>query len=540
MVDGTALWNEKITGDMTETETTGDLIKIFPDLPSNLYVSLKMTASRYPEKTALVDDNGKKYSYGAFLKKCEEFAAYLYKQRKIIQGTHVGIMMHNSVEYCVAFYALSKIGAVVVSLPGKFKKVEVMALAEMADMEFLICEDEYAGWFEDIFGRPEMIISETDAGKYGYEHLLARWVKETENAQYPEEAPIPAADAPALMMFTSGTTSRSKAVLLKNAHIMHAVEVYRRILQVTEKDVSVIATPIYHITGLVALMGLFLSAGGTLYLYRKFDAKRLINDARRYKFTFLHASPTVFHLILQEGEGTAEIPSLRLMACGSSNMAKDKIVRLHRWLPHMEFRTVYGLTETSSPASIFPSDAAQSSHIGSSGWPVPGVQFKIVDEQNRELSAGMAGEVAVRGRCVLDGYYGQCADELPEGWLHTGDIGYFDSQNYLYIVDRKKSMINRGGEKIWCYDVENEIESIPGVHNAAVVGIEDEVYGEVAAAAVELERGSVLSISEIYEYLSRRMAKYKVPVRIKIMETIPQTTNGKPDKETVKKKIMED
>ena len=157
-------------------------------------------------------------------------------------------------------------------------------------------------------------------------------------------------------------------------------------MSVSEKDISVIATPIYHITGVVALLGLFLSVGGTLYLHKFFDARRVVEEARRFGFTFIHASPTVFNLIIQEGEHTAEIPSLLSFACGSSNMMKDKLIRLHKWLPQSRFHTVYGLTETTSPATIFPGDAAGSQKIGSSGIPIPGTRFKIVDDKGKETT----------------------------------------------------------------------------------------------------------------------------------------------------------
>ena len=131
---------------------------------------------------------------------------------------------------------------------------------------------------------------------------------------------------PALIMFTSGTTSKSKGVLLKNYNIMHAAETYRRTLEITAEDISVIATPIYHITGIVALFGLFVLTGGTLYLHKFFDAGRVVEDARKYGFTFIHASPTVFALLIEAGRGTPEIPGLSSFACGSSNMLKEKIL----------------------------------------------------------------------------------------------------------------------------------------------------------------------------------------------------------------------
>lgn len=537
MIDGSSLWEKEIIGDMVQAPDNSG--KIFTNLPENLFAAMKKMASAYPTKTALIDDEGRKCSYRCFLERCEELAAYLYEEKGVKPGSHVGIMMHNTVEYCVAFYALSRIGAVMVSLPSKFKATEVDSLAKQSDMEFLICEEEYAGWFAGICSAEKMVVCGDGRNNYGYERIICGWRTGEQKEIQLEQMPYAEADAAALMMFTSGTTSQSKAVLLKNRHIMHAVECYRRILEITDEDISVIATPIYHITGLIALLGLFLSSGATLYLHRKFDADRLVREARNFGFTFIHASPTVFQLFLQAGEHTEEITTLRSFACGSSNMPGEKIMRLHRWLPKAQFHTVYGLTETSSPATIFPGDAAKSPYIGASGRPIPGTWFKIVDENLQELPIGEIGEIAVKGRNVMEGYYGEHAQLLKDGWLCTGDIGYFNEEKYLYVVDRKKNMINRGGEKIWCYDVENEMERMPGIRNAAVVGIPDELYGEVAAAVVELEMGISLSAEAIQEYLKTRMARYKIPVVIKTVESIPQTPNGKPDKAAIKKMMME-
>lgn len=539
MIEGSLLWDEKIIRDMTKKSISEcKAIWTFSGLAENLFDALKKTAGRFPQKTALADEEGRNYTYQEFLNKCEELAAYLHWQKNIKAGSHVGIMMHNTIEYCIAFFALSRIGAVTISLPSKFKPKEVCALAQRADMEYLICEQEYSTWFDSIEISKKIVLPKEQIAESGYESVFTTWNMKEQNIEKMKKVPGGHWTDPVILMFTSGTTSQSKGVLLKNYHVMHAVEAYRRTLQITDKDISVIATPIYHITGLIALLGLFLTTGGTLYLHKIFDAEKVIRDARKYKFTFLHASPTVFHMILQKGENSPEISSLRSLACGSSNMSKEKLLRFHKWLPNSKFHTIYGLTETSSPGTVFPDDASTSEYIGSSGRPIPGMYFKIVDENHREVPDGDVGEIAVKGANVLDNYYGQ--EPLEDGWLYTGDLGYFNKQKYLFVVDRKKDMINRGGEKIWCFDVENELESMREIQNAAVVGIPDELYGEVAAAMVEKKENASITPDEIQKYLRTKMAKYKVPVKIKIVDQIPHTVNGKPDKKVIKKILMED
>ena len=228
------------------------------------------------------------------------------------------------------------------------------------------------------------------------------------------------------------------------------------------------------------------------------------------------------------------LPSLRIFACGSSNMPPGKIKMLKRWLPDCAFRTIYGLTETTSPATVFPTDANESPYIGSSGVPIPGIVFKIVNSDGEEVPDGEKGEVLVKGKNVTSSYYKTQNGAIIDGWLNTGDIGYFNEAGYLYLVDRKKDMINRGGEKICSFDVENELLSIEGVEDTAVVGILDELYGEVPVAVVKLQVAGSLTEAELKSRLKEKIAGYKVPVKIKMVDHIPMTENMKTDKKKIR------
>lgn len=543
MMEGKLLWDKQIVEDIYEKRlSNGTVIETYTGLPDNLYESLKRTAHCFPEHLAITDNYGRDYTYQEFLEKCDELSAYLNAERNVCQGSHVGLLMYNCFEFCVAFFALLHLGAVTVPLPSKFKRAEVTSLVERAEISLIICDENYEEWFSDSILSESMIVVKNLEKEYGYQSVYADWPEKARVIQREEIKMKTSGDieATAIIMFTSGTTSMSKGVVLKNYNVMHAVETYKRILHITEKDISVIGTPIYHVTGLVALLGVFVHVGGHLYLNKFFDAERIVLEAEKYGYTFIHASPTVFNLILQEKENIPELPQLRSFACGSSNMPKEKLLQLHRWLPDSVFHTVYGLTETSSPATIFPADAAMSKRIGSSGRPIPGIRLKIVDEDNKEVPSGTVGEVLVSGTVVLEHYYKLETESLKDGWLHTGDLGYMTEDSYLYIVDRKKDMINRGGEKIWCYDVENELMGIEGVEDAAVVGIPDELYGEVAAALISLKKGYGLTQEKIQQLLRKKIAKYKVPVKIKAVDQIPQTMNGKIDKKEVRKILMEE
>lgn len=229
------------------------------------------------------------------------------------------------------------------------------------------------------------------------------------------------------------------------------------------------------------------------------------------------------------------VPSLRMMLCGSSYMPVEKLKQLHKWLPTTEIRTVFGMTETASPGTLFPTDTALSIYPSSSGRPVPGLELKILDDDGHEVETGTVGTVYIRGANVVEYYYKMESPLFTEdGWLDTGDMGYQNEDAFVFFVDRKKDMVNRGGEKIWCTDVEDELIAFKGVKDAAVVGIPNEKYGEVAAAVVVLEKGAQLTEEQIKEEMLKEMARFKVPERILFLDAIPKTPGLKTDKKYIR------
>lgn len=535
MYKGEDLWKKPEIQVVKKTLSNGKVITTYPDLPKNIYSSFRATAERHMEKVAVVDDEGRQYSYKKMMEMTDDFSSWLIHEFGVTRRKHVALMLYNSIEFCTTFLSLNRIGAVVVPLPTKFKMEEVHALVEKSDVEFIICDEKFEDYFEKYQQNLNICVIPDGKEKYGLETFTS-----TKDLSVVEEIEEKVTDVDlALMLFTSGTTSMSKGVTIRNYNIMHAVESYHKVLGITEEDKAIIPVPIYLVTGLVAVFGLMIHIGGTVCLNRFFDAKRVLEDINKYGITFFHASPTVFTLILKERKHYPELPMLRMFACGSCNMPPEKIKMLHEWLPKSEFRTIYGLTETTSPGTVFPTDASSSPYIGSSGIPIPGSAYKIVDEEGNEVKDGEQGEILVKGSNITENYYKSKRVALEDEWLHTGDIGWFNTEGYLYIADRKKDMINRGGEKICSYDVENKLLEMNGVEDAAVVGIPDELYGEVPAALIKLKKGTVIEEAEIKAFLKSQMASYKVPQKILFTEDIPLTENMKINKRKVRKMFSE-
>ena len=511
-------WSEQVRSRITKTEINGKKICVYKDMEKSPYYGFCVAAEKFPDKTAIVDDEENTLSYQELLVKIDRTAGFLRKKWNIKKGDHIGLLLYNGIPFCVYYLALNKLGAVTVPIPGKFKKDEILSLAEKAEIKAVVCEKKFQAWMDE---------AEIDT-----------WLPEMEvpdcidSQEEAEEAEL---EDGAILMFTSGTTSHSKGVLMKNYHVMNSVEAYIETLKLNETDRSLIATPMYHVTGMICILTVFLTAGGTVYLMKKVDGKKMVACFVEHEITFYHASPTVFSILLDEMKTSPEIPSMKGFACGSGNMPPENICRLKEWMPQAKFHTVYGMTETSGAGTIFPEGAADSPWIGSSGVPMPDLEVRIIGETGEELEVGQIGEICLKGSFVLEEYYQQETDLFtPDGWLKTGDLGYTNEAGYLYVVDRKKDMINRGGEKICSFDIENVLHEIQGIAEAAVVGVPDKKYMEVPAALVRLENGAELSADEIKEILKEKIAKFKIPVYIEFTNEIPKTHNGKIDKRMIR------
>lgn len=529
MICGKSFWNDDIKKGMEYIKIADKNVYTYKDEAKSMYDILLESAKYFKDKLAIIDSNEKEYSYSNLLKLTDEFAYYLEKEIGIKKGDKVGILISNSIEFCITLMSVSKLSAVAVIFPSKYKESEIISLYSKLDIACVVAGNKYIDYFKNEKNL-KTIKCDNESNNYGFSSIYSSNLNFNNIADNTERK----LEEDAIIMFTSGTTSKSKAVLLKNYNLVHAIISYKRILNISDKDISIIATPIYHITGIVALLGLFIYAGGLLFLKKTFNAKEVLECVLKNNVTFIHASPTVFSLLIEIKDDFPALPSLRSFACGSSNMAPKNILIIKKWLPHADFHTVYGLTETSSPGTIFPIGAADSKYIGSSGIPIPGFNVKIMDEEGKECGYGEKGEIYVSGSVVLENYYNLESNNITDGWLKTGDIGYLNEDGYLYVVDRKKDMINRGGEKICSFDVENEIYKIEGILETAVVAKNDEKYGEVPAAMVKLNDGYSYSYDDLHNILANNLAKYKIPVEIEFVNDLPKTINGKIDKNAIK------
>lgn len=521
-------WSIDILNQLENINVGYKEIITFKDINESMYDVLKENAYTLPQSIGVIDDFGNQYSYLRLLSLTDQFADYLYYERHITLGSHVGAILYNSIEFIVTFLACQKIGATFIPFPIKYSDIELSALIERSNSNLIIAENKFKH-FEKQENKVEFIFCDTNQEVYTLDIYKTKKKLLSNNENL---------NSNALIIFTSGTTSGSKGVLIKNYQVQHSVSAYKNIFKVGLDDSTILAIPIYNVTGLIAIFSLFLKAKGRMYIHKFFKPERILNDIQIQRISFLHGSPTIFHLLLRERRSNQDLNSLRILACGSGNLPSKVIKEIKDWIPNMEFRTVYGLTETASPATIFPSDASISEFIGSSGVTIPGVKVKVVNDELKELDCFEKGEILLKGSNIISEYYNMNSSSITnDGWLKTGDIGYINYKGYIYITDRKKDIINRGGEKIYSIDIENALSEIKEIKEVAVVGKSSDIYGEIPIAVVTLNKNCNIDLQNVREELKKILAKYEIPEEIIVRNEILKTSNGKVDKKTIRKLV---
>ena len=350
-----------------------------------------------------------------------------------------------------------------------------------------------------------------------------------------EEAPL-AAPAPvsrgdvACLLYTSGTTGFPKGAMISHGNALFNVASCRSALGYREDDVGLLTLPLFHVTGLHSQLVAFLAAGATVVFQHEYETRPMLELIERHGVTALFLVPAIYKLIaLRDDLERHDLSRVRLAAYGGAPMAPETVRALRRLLPGVELHNCYGLTECSSLGTVLPAEAVLS-RADSVGLPVPGTEAEVRDEEGRALPRGAAGELHLRGPHIVQGYWGapeKTAAAIREGWLRTGDVARIDDEGFVYVLDRTKDMINRGGEKIYGLEVENAIASCAGVMDSAVFGIPHPVFGEVPAAWVVPLPGARVTPDDVVAHCRQRLADYKVPVAVSVVASIPRNAAGK-------------
>lgn len=351
------------------------------------------------------------------------------------------------------------------------------------------------------------------------------------------QQPAPAAlsgDDVAILTYTSGTTGVPKGALNTHATMVFNAYTYREWMHLGADDVVLGVAPLFHITGLIGHVAVALLARCPLVLAHRFHPQVVLDAIREHRPTFTVGAITVFIALGgAEGATPADFASLRTVYSGGAPIAPAVTDQLEASLG-VYVHNIYGLTETNSPSHAVPlgvrAPVDPASGALSVGVPVYDTVVRILGEDGAELPVGEVGEIATSGPQVVPGYWGKpeaTAESLPGGELRTGDVGFMDAQGWFYLVDRKKDMINAAGYKVWPREVEDVLYGHPAVREVAVVGVPDAYRGESVKAYVSLKPGASVAPEEVIAWAKERMAAYKYPREVELIEELPKTTTGK-------------
>ena len=338
----------------------------------------------------------------------------------------------------------------------------------------------------------------------------------------------------ALLSYTSGTTGPPKGAMNTHGNVAFNAQVFRDWMRLTPDDVCLGVAPLFHITGMVAHIAVSLLVPMPLVLGFRFDPGTVLDLIERWRPTFTVGAVPVFIAMLNHPSAAdRDLSSLRSVISGGAPVPAAVVEAFEKHFgPYIH--NGYGLTETTSPSHLGPvscrAPVDPASGALSIGVPVFDTVARIVDNAGRELPAGEVGEIVVCGPQVVPGYWNrpeETAYALPDGELHTGDVGFMDAEGWFYVVDRKKDQINAGGFKIWPREVEDVLYEHDAVREAAVVGVPDPYRGETVKAFVSLRAGYEVQPAELVEHCRERLAAYKYPRLVEILDELPKTVSGK-------------
>ncbi|MCC6315780.1 MAG: AMP-binding protein [Thermomicrobiales bacterium] len=488
--------------------------------------ALDRAASKCPRKKAVVVED-RSLTYAELLDRADRLAAAL-RAAGLSRGDKVALLMTNRIEFAEIYFGVLKTGATLVVLNARLKAAELSPLIRKTGSRWLIFDDDLSGAVAalDPAARQPLTLVAVGAsgapGSIAYESLLSAPGRGSAGVEVGE-------DDDACILFTSGTTGIPKGVVLTHRNVFfqainHIVE-----WDVRFDDVDLYPAPLFHGGGLATLPRTVLAAD-TLVLMKSFDAPTFMAVLAREHATRAVLVPTMCALILDLPDPLlAHAGSLRLIITGGGVLPVELKARLMQRFPGVGICDSYGQTEsTGSVACLKPGDALR--RPGSIGRAFFLNDIRLFDGEDTEVPAGEVGEIVVSGPTVMKGYFGDpesTAETLRNGWLHTGDLARRDDDGFLYLVGRKKDMIISGGVNIYPREIEEVLCTHPGILEAAVIGVADPLWGESVKALVVPRPGFTLSQTDVIDFCRERLAGYKKPRSVEIVDSLPKNSLGK-------------
>ena len=507
---------------------------------------LQISSAVVPDREALVEvgGNNKRITYAEMYPAVVKLANAL-TALGVERGQKVATMSVNSADYVITYYACAMLGVCFVPLNYRAKDEELSHMLNVSNCQAVLVSDRYIEIVERIRGTltstQHFIAYDSKHDHYlDYDQLIADASDEEPWVEIDDHDPT-------ILIFTSGTTALPKGVQL--TYLDMTVYVTNQPPADPEiHDKVLVSAPFFHVAGATAMM-LAIWSGRTLVILPAFTPEGWLQAVHEERTTHAFVVPTMLKRIMETPDfDKYDISSMRQITYGAAPMPYEVVRRACDIFPPRGCGLInaYGQTESTATLTFLgPEDhdlstetAVKESRLRSVGKPMPDVEIGIMDERNRLLPPGEEGEICVRSDRVMKGYYKQedaTSSAIIDGWLHTGDVGRMDEGGYLFITGRKKDLIIRGGENISPGEIENCLEAHPSIEEAAVIGVPDQDWGEVVKAVVVLKPGQSITAGEITEYCKSRLASFKAPQYVAVVNELPRNPMGKVLKNDLRK-----
>lgn len=550
MAPGKPLETKSVTIDGLETT-------VFANVPATLG-ELYRLGLETGDQTFLVYQQ-ERFSFAESLDLALRMARVLKEKYEIQLGDRVAICARNSPEWCIAYMAITLIGAIAVPMNSWWKSPELKYGLSDSDSKLIFLDParlDLVQPFLDSLEVQVVMFKPEAASQFPEFYELARSMEPLSEAELDEIEVLP--EDKASIMYTSGSTGMPKGVLSTHRNIINALYTWKFVKEITEilrpelleanpefPPALLANVPLFHVTGSHAqFLASFIYLRKFVMMY-KWDAEVALQLIEQERISVFHGVPTMAWEIMQSPnfDGT-DLSSLRGVQSGGAPRPPEHLNMIMKKFPDAAIPGLgYGLTETNAIGAII-SGKFYASRPNSTGRPTPPVtSVKIVDEDGKTLEACEVGEICIKGATVMKGYWNnpEATEEvIKDGWFHSGDIGMLDELGFLIILDRAKDIVIRGGENIGCAEVEYAICEHPEISEVSVYGIPEQRLGEMLCASIMLQAGSELDSEQLRDFLSSRIAAFKIPERFYFQyEQLPRIATGKIAKKELRKKTMD-
>jgi long-chain acyl-CoA synthetase len=501
----------------------GRVFKCFAERPGQLNAMFERTLSRHAADEALVCAD-RRVSYAELDETVARVAAGMARDG-LRAGDRLAILCANAPEFVYALLAAFRLGAIAVPINVREQKPGIAFMLEQCGAKGVVFDADLAEKVPAAEETPGLALRYAVRG----DAPQARPLMPT--GQHPAiPVAAPQEDETAVIVYTSGTTGQPKGAMLTHLNLIHSVMHFEHCMALGPGERSLLAVPASHVTGLIAIILTMLRVGGCVLMLREFKARAFLELASRERMTHTLVVPAIYNLCLREPDfGRYDLSHWRVGGFGGAPMPEGTIKALAAKLPGLIPVNAYGATETASPTTSMPL-GLQASRLDSVGAVMPCAEVRVMDDEGREVAPGEPGEIWIAGPMVVPGYWNDATTtglEFCGGYWKSGDIGSIDAHGYLRVFDRKKDLINRGGYKVYCAEVESVLSLHPAVAESALIAQPDPVLGEKAHAFVFRSDPSCTA-EELRAHCARHLADYKLPDYFSFVDQpLPRNANGK-------------